>query len=167
VRQALIRGLLATAFVVSIVACSAQVQVSAKPLVHPARQHAELTGQCTMGSIPTGQGSEFSSGPPRNQVIGGTNYYPVIGYQLTLTNKSTMTADINGWVIAFYDSSGQELGSDQQVIGDEFLTRGQSLTWTRYAPDDTDGNSQNFGDDQSIPADGSAASCQIAQWTHP
>jgi hypothetical protein len=72
----------------------------------------------------------------------------VVGYQLTLTNKGTTTADIDGWAVAVYGTSGQELPSDQEVIGDEFLTSGQSLTWTRYAPDDTDGNSQNFGDDQ-------------------
>lgn len=131
----------------------------------PVSTAATLSGKCTMGSVPSGQGAVFTSGAPgAPQVISGTDYYPVVGYQLTLTNNGSATADIDGWVAAFYDSSGTELGSDEQNISDQFLTSGQSFTWTEYAPDDTAGNSQNFGDDQNIPADGSAASCQIIQW---
>jgi hypothetical protein len=133
----------------------------------PVSTAATLGGHCTMGWMPTGQGAVFESGQPNGpQVISGTDYYPVIGYQLTLTNNGSATADIDGWVVAFYDNSGTELGSDEENISDEFLTSGQSFTWTEYAPDDTDGNSQSFGNDQSIPADGSAASCQIIQWLY-
>lgn len=117
-----------------------------------------------MGSIPTGQGAVFVPGPPHNQRISGTTYHPVIGYQVTFTNDGSATADIAGWVVAFYDSSGTELGSDEQTVSGSFLTSDQSFTWTEYAPSDTQGNGQQFGNDQNIPADGSAATCKVIQW---
>jgi hypothetical protein len=127
--------------------------------------NAQLTGNCVMGFMPTGQGAEFVAGPPQTENISGTAYYPVIRYQLSLTNDGTATADIDGWVVALYDSSGTELGSDQETASDEFLTSNQKFTWSEYAPNDTQGSSQNFGDDNSIPADGSAATCKLIQWT--
>jgi hypothetical protein len=136
----------------------------------PVSNDADLTDTCTLGFMPTGQGAVFQAGPPQPQHLNGQSYYPVVGYQLTLTNNGTTTADIAGWVVAFYDGSGTELGSDQEQNDNddgEFLTAGQTLTWDEYAPDDTAGNPQNFGDDQSIPSDGSAATCQLVEWLHP
>jgi hypothetical protein len=130
----------------------------------PVSGQARLVGACLMGSMPTGQGAVFVPGPPQTQTISGQSYYPVVGYKLTLINKGTDTADVTGWVVAFYDSNGNELGSDQETISDEFLTGGQEFQWIRYAPTDTDGNSQNFGDDSSIPSDGSAYNCQLVEW---
>lgn len=85
--------------------------------------------------------SSRAASPAVPQAISGTNYYP---YQITLTNNGSSTADITGWAVAFYDSSGTELGSDEQGISDEFLTSSQSFTWTRYAPDDTAGDTQSL-----------------------
>jgi hypothetical protein len=165
--KAMIRGLLTALVAASMVACGSQVQVTVKP-AHPVRQEAKLTGTCTMGWMPTGQGAVFQSGVPGGpQVISGTSYYPAVGYEITLRDTGSSAAEVNGWAVAFYDTSGQELGSDQQIIGNTFITAGQSLSWTRYAPTDTEGNPDNVGSDSSIPANGAASTCQIVQWTHP
>jgi hypothetical protein len=119
-----------------------------------------------MGWMGTGQGTVFLAGQPHNQVINGTTYYPVVGYEVTFTNNTAVTADIAGWVVAFYDSSGTELGSDQETATPSFLTTGQSFSWTEYALTDTQGNPQSIGSDQNIPSDGSASTCQVIQWTN-
>jgi hypothetical protein len=150
---------------------AAEPQATAPPTqAGPVSNDADLTDICTMGFMPTGQGAVFQEGPPQTQHFNGESYYPVVGYQLALTNNGITTADIAGWVVAFYDSSGTELGSDQEQNDNdegEFLTAGQTLTWDEYAPDDTDGNPENFGDDRSIPSDGSAATCQLVEWLQP
>lgn len=125
---------------------------------------AVLHGTCVMGYIPTGQGAVFNQGPPQSQVISGTTYPPVIGYQVTFANQGSSTAEVTGWVVAFYDSSGQELGSDEETAKATFITAEQSLTWTEYATTDTAGGQQSFGSDSSIPADGSAATCQVINY---
>lgn len=77
---------------------------------------------------------------------------------------------MTGWAVAFYDSSGAELGSDDEPGGaaDTFITGGQSLTWTLSSGDDTYGNGLSGNatgqEDTSIPGDGTAASCSFLEW---
>ena len=103
--------------------------------------------------------------------VGGTEYAATAAYQLTLTNTGTTTAQIDGFVVAFYDASGQELGSDQESFDTAtFLTAGQSLAWTQYSGTDMAGNglsgSADGNEDDSIPVSG-AASCQLIEWLYP
>ena len=117
-----------------------------------------------IGSIPGGQGAVFVAGAPQDQTIQGTYYPATVGYQLTVTNNSANTADINGFAVVFYDSTGSELGSDREDVTETFLTTGQSLTWTEYSATDTQGNASNLGH-ANIPA--GSATCQIVEWYHP
>ncbi len=91
-------------------------------------------------------------------MIAGTYYPPVPGYQLTITDTSGATADVNGFAVAFYDSNGQELGSDRENVTETFITTEQSLTWTEYSTTDTSGNSDSFGT-ANIPT--GATTCQM------
>jgi hypothetical protein len=113
--------------------------------------------------MPGGQGAVFVAGPPQNQTLGGTYYPATTGYQLTLTNSSAPTADITGFAVVFYDSAGQELGSDRENVTETFLTSGQSLTWTEYSSTDTAGNA-SFGSANVPPG---ASTCQMVAWYHP
>lgn len=105
-----------------------------------------------------------SGSKPRGQKLDGTYYPPVPVYQLTLTNISSATADVAGFAVVFYDSSGTELGSDQKTSTASFITSGQSLTWDEYSTTDTSGNTYSPGT-ANVPAD--AATCQLVQWDHP
>lgn len=137
--------------------------VTSPPAPSPVSATANLTGRCVMGSMPGGQGAVFVPGAPENQTLDGTYYAATQGYELTLTKASTNTADIDGFVAVFYDSSKAELGSDQQNVTETLLTTGQALTWTEYAATDTAGDGGSLGD-AAIPAD--AASCALVEWYH-
>lgn len=50
------------------------------------------------------------------EAIAGTRYAPTVSYQLTLTNTGSATAQASGFVGAFYDVGGSELGRDQQTF---------------------------------------------------
>jgi hypothetical protein len=111
-----------------------------------------------MGYIPTGQGAVFLQGPPQGQTISGSYYPPVPGYQLTITDSSGATADVNGFAVVFYDSSGNELGSDRENVTETFITNRQSLTWTEYSATDTSGNPDSIGR-ATIPS--GAVTCEM------
>jgi hypothetical protein len=130
----------------------------------PVSTTASLTSRCVIGYMPTGQGAVFVQGQPRGQTLDGTYYPPVPGYELTLTNNSSATADVTGFAVVFYDSTGTELGSDQETANESFITEGQSLSWTEYSGTDADGNSDSLGN-ANVPA--GAAICQLVQWDHP
>jgi hypothetical protein len=117
-----------------------------------------------MGFIPSGQGAVFVAGTPQGQTINGSYYPPIPGYQLTITDSSAATADIDGFAVVFYDSSGTELGSDKEDVTEQFITAGQSLTWTEYSPTDTAGNTHDFG---RATISSGAATCQLVTWYHP
>jgi len=134
------------------------------PAPGPVSTQATVTSNCVMGFIPTGQGAVFVAGAPQSQTISGTYYAPVPGYQLTMADSSAMTVDVDGFAVVFYDSAGTELGSDKENVTEQFITAGQSLTWTEYSPTDTAGGSHDFGD-ATIPA--GAATCQLVTWYHP
>lgn len=134
------------------------------PPPSPVSTTVSLTSRCVVGYIPTGQGAVFVQGQPRGQTLDGTYYPPVPGYQLTLINIASATADVNGFAVVFYDSTGTELGSDQETAAESFITSGQSLTWDEYSGTDADGNSDSLGH-ANVPA--GAATCQLVQWDHP
>ena len=120
----------------------------------PASPTASLTGDCELGYLPSGQGAMFIPGAPQGQTIDGTYWPPILAYELTLTaSGDSSTADVNDFAIAFYDSAGNELGSDSQDVAETFLTPGQSLTWTVNA------------NNASIPS--GAATCSLVEWFHP
>jgi len=130
----------------------------------PVSTLAAVNSTCTMGYIPTGQGGVFQPGTPQGQTISGTYYPPVPGYQLTITDTSSATADVGGFAVVFYNSEGNELGSDRQNVTETFITTGQSLTWTEYSNTDTSGNSDSYGT-ATIPS--GAATCQMVAWYQP
>jgi hypothetical protein len=88
----------------------------------------------------------------------------VPGYQLTMTDSSAATVDVDGFAVVFYDPAGTELGSDKENVTEQFITAGQSQTWTEYSPTDAAGGSHDFGD-ATVPA--GAATCQLVTWYHP
>ncbi len=126
----------------------------------PVSTAATLTGTCTPGYFPTGQGAVFEPGPPQGQTISGTYYPPVPAYQLTLANDSGNTADVGGFAVVFYDSNGTELGSDKEAVSETFIAAGQSLTWTEQAPPPA--GVTGFDGTANIP-DGSAT-CDLVTW---
>lgn len=134
---------------------------SRPPAPGPVSTAATVTSSCQMGYIPTAQGAVFRQGTPQGQTIAGTYYPAVPGYQLTITGTSNATADVNGFAVVFYDSTGQELGSDRENVTETFITTGQSLTWTEYSTTDTSGNSDSFG--TATIATG-AKTCQMVAW---
>lgn len=137
---------------------------SLPPAPGPVSTTATVTSSCHMGYIPTAQGAVFQQGTPQGQTIAGTYYPPIPGYQLTITGTSSATADVNGFAVVFYDSNGQELGSDRENVTETFITTGQSLTWTEYSTSDTSGNSDSFG--TATIATG-AKTCQMVAWYRP
>lgn len=101
----------------------------------PVSTAATLNSTCTVGFTPTGQGAVFAPGPPKDQVINGTTYPAIPSYQLVLNNNSGSTADINGFAVVFYDSSGTELGSDKENVSEAFLTTGHGNLRAAVSPE--------------------------------
>jgi hypothetical protein len=150
--------------------CGAHSATTAAPAVMspaapgPVSTLATVASRCVMGYIPTGQGAVFLQGTPRGQTISGAYFPPIPGYQLTITDSSSPTADVNGFAVAFYDSDGNELGSDRENVTETFITSGQSLTWTEYSATNASGDSDSFGR-ATIPS--GAAACHMVAWYQP
>ena len=148
---------------------------SAPPAPGPVSTQAAVTGSCVIGyELPyDNDGSAvwgtFTAGSPSaGYTVDGSA--PAVAYQVTLTNGGSSTAEVNGFVVAFYDTNGNELGSDEPIVQDEFLTAGQGLTWTEVSGTDTAGGGvsvTNGSQDNNIPSGGSAATCTMIEWTHP
>jgi len=102
------------------------------PSSAPASTTAEMTGACTLGTF----------------VV------------MTLTNNSSVAAEVNGYSVVFYDSSGTELGSASTTVADTFIEPGQSLSW-HTTPDSYSIETGYF----TVPA--GSVSCGLAEWTHP
>jgi hypothetical protein len=141
----------------------------------PVSTDATLTSMCTMGyentTIDNSGNATFdydnsTLGTPQGVTIQGNYYAPALAYELTLGNTSQNTANVTGFAVVFYDSTGSEAGSDQQGVGgggSTFITAGQSLTWTELSSTALDGTGAG-GYDGSIPAN--AATCNLVQWYH-
>jgi hypothetical protein len=100
----------------------------------------------------SGAFKSFSSGAPYLTAASVTG-----GYELTLTNSSSVTAEVGGFAVVFYDG-GSELGSDTQNGFDSFITQGQSLTWTEQT------SAMNVGDAGAVDT---VATCQLVKWSPP
>lgn len=144
-----------------------------EPSASPVSAAATVTGNCVMGyenNTPDAYGgvsnsySGFQAGDPEGVTIAGNTYAPALAYQLTVTNNSAATAEVNGFAVVFYDSAGTELSSDTRQGFDQFITTGQSLTWTELADRAMDGAGDG-GNDPNIPV--AAHTCQLVQWNHP
>jgi hypothetical protein len=152
--------------------------VTQPPAPGPVSSGAMLTGSCVVGYEPAynaGDGGiaygPFTDGRPvPYTTIGNTQYTPTVAYQVTLTNNGSATAQVAGWAVAFYNANGAELRSDDEPsgAGDTFITAGQSLTWILYSGNDAYGNGLSGNatgqEDNSIPSDGSAATCTFLTW---
>lgn len=127
---------------------------SSAPPAAPVSTTARLTGHCVTGLYYTSSGvfKSFASGAP---YLTGSSV--TAGYQLTLKNVSTVTAEIGGFAVVFYDGSS-ELGSDTEGGFDSFITQGQSLTWTEQTA------ALNTGSTGAVDA---AATCQLVKWQAP
>src|SRR5262249_49951818 len=145
---------------------------TAPPAPGPVSTQAALTGTCQMGYelAPPNPGSgawgPFQPGiPPAGEAT--ANSGAAIAYKLTLTNSGSRTADVSAFVVAFYDASGRELGSDSASAGDTFITAGQSLYWLEVSGttmDDYGDRITNGSQDDGIPYSGTAATCTLVQW---
>ncbi len=136
-----------------------------------------VTGWCIAGNEPAYADSSgaiaygpFNPGQPfGNVTIAGTQYAPTLAYRLNLTNRGAAAAAVHGFVVAFYDSSGQEQGSDQQTFDTPtYITSSQSLAWTLYSGRNTLGTALSGNGsgtkDGHIPA--GAFICQMVKWMH-
>jgi hypothetical protein len=152
---------------------------SAPAVPGPVSTQAAVTGSCSAGYEPAYAAASggvaygpFTAGQPSGYVtIGSTEYAAAAAYQVTLTDTGSTTAAVDGFVVAFYNAAGQELGSDQQDFGSPtYLTSGQGLTWTQFASADMLGNGLSGGatgsEDSNIPSAG-FATCQLVEWLHP
>ncbi len=108
----------------------------------------------------------FQSGDVPSSIANSSAGDGTLAYQLTLTNDSAYTAEVTGFAVAFYDSAGTEMGSDQEQASG-FITQGQSLEWTvienhtlRGYGDDPNGLAQTA----NIPL--GATTCQLVTWYH-
>lgn len=140
------------------------------PPPSPVSTTASLISNCVMGWEWTPNSTSAADGVFRAgaRPAGTGSRDPALAYQVTLTSTSVATADVTGFAVAFYDTSGSEAGSDQEQTSG-FITPGQSLSWT-FIEDHT---VSGYGDDPNeqlaqtgnIPA--GAATCQLVQWDHP
>lgn len=139
--------------------------VAAAPTPSPVSTAATISGTCTTGVVDVDQGGNMIRGTfvpfPGSAVSAqGPDGYPATaagGYQLTLTNTGAATAEVNGFSVVFY-SGGAETGSDGASTADEFITPGQSLTWTETT---------KVMDAGQTGAVDMSATCSLVQWTHP
>jgi hypothetical protein len=146
--------------------------VTTPPAPAPVATSATLNQVCTVGyewsPNATGATGVFIPGPaPAGDATdpdATTPEDPALAYQVTLTNSSGATADVGGYAVAFYDSTGAEDGSDQESATG-FITPGQALNFTVIEDQTVHG----YGDDprglaqtSAIPA--GAATCQVVQW---
>jgi hypothetical protein len=90
---------------------------------------AKLTAQCVAGvvGVVDSYGTEFfPAGGELPADAPVTNTYT--GYELTLVNKGTATADVAGFAVAFYGIDGREITSDRKDVS-AFITPGQAQSW--------------------------------------
>lgn len=77
------------------------------------------------------------------------------GYELTLTNNSSITIDVNRYTVAFYSGYGAKLGSDSKDVTETPITHGQSHTWTEST------SSLDVGTTGAVD---SSSTCSLVAW---
>ena len=125
----------------------------------PVSTEATVSSTCAPGVTDTTTG-QFS--PVSSTSVLPSEDTPEGAYQVTLTNTSSVTADVTGFAVVFYDGSGTETGSTSNYVS-EFITPGQSLTFTEN--DWTNLSSAPFAAGSNGAVD-AAATCQLVQWYH-
>lgn len=139
--------------------------VSEPPPPSPVSAAAKLTSKCATGVEDLTAGmfypvAEFltpgTTVPSADSITGA--------YQVTFTNDSSVTAEVTGFAVVFYDGSGGETSSDSQAGFDSFITPGQSLTWTEDPWGDAVQNAP-FAAGQTGAID-VRSTCQVVKWTH-
>ncbi len=136
---------------------TAVASASTAPAPAPVSSTARLSGHCVTGFVTldpeTNQPTDFSEFPGSTAYPSGTEVQG--GYQLTLTDTSSVTAEVGSFSVVFY-SHGAEIGSDSAGPFNEFITQGQSLTWTEAT------NVMNVGSEGAV---NTAATCALVSWS--
>jgi hypothetical protein len=134
---------------------AAAASVVPPPTPSPVSTAAKLSSTCTAGFVTLGDGGQPATFTPfsdSGSYPTGTQLYG--GYQVTLTNTSDVTAEVGSFSVVFYDE-GTELGSTGADVNDQFITPGQSLSWT----EETD--LMNAGSEGAV---GTTDTCTLVQW---
>jgi hypothetical protein len=117
----------------ALAGCSAGSSPAATPgavtrSAAPVSQSVTVSGKCTPGLYDTVTGQYTSlvglrhHGLPAGDTFEGA-------YQVTLTDTSSFrTAQVNALAVIFYNSSGQETGSDQKTASG-LIAPHQSMSW--------------------------------------
>lgn len=143
---------------------------SSAPAPSPVSTQAAVTGKCVTGLYDeTEQVFDPLSALHAGSI--GPNDLVAEAYQLTLTNTSSVAAEVTGFSVVLYDGSGDELTSDTQTLNSPaFIEPGQSLTWTPTpwgSYDPRENTPQGPYSEGRMGGIDIADTCQLAQWTHP
>ena len=141
------RALAAAALAASLTACGGQAEATPRATAAP-----RIVGHCQMGHAVADGNGDPTGFDPHGAGNGG------YAYRLTLANRGRSTVELNGFAVVLYIADGSEAGSDQQSVGDTFLTPGQSLSWLEWTPQASGTSSEGTT---------GAATCRLVQWTHP
>ena len=127
---------------------------------------AQLSSSCTPGTYDTDTGTFYPLSQTWPSSVTANEDIMAEGYQITLTNHSQATADIDGFAVVFYDHYGTEITSDQESFGDTFLPPGQSLTWTEHPFQDFNPQGTPAGPFILAPSGAVDAgdTCSLVQW---
>ncbi len=134
----------------------------------PVSTAATVTGKCVTGIEDTTTTEFYSMADilHGDMTALGPGDQLAEAYQLSLTNTSSVTAEVIGFSVAFY-SEGQELTSDSEPFGSPtFITAGQTLTWTEDPWGDYSNGQASVGPYAAGETGGinSVATCQLVQW---
>ena len=135
---------------ISTPTASATQAVAALP--SPVSSQATVNGQCRVGIYDT---VTQSFNPLSINTSAGNMFFDAVGeaYQMTLTNTGSSAAEIAGFSAVFYDSEGNETGSDNQEFdGPTFLEPGQSLRGQKILGEHGQLNSEERQRDHSLKA---------------
>lgn len=135
------------------------------PPAAPVAPSATVTGTCVAGVVDQTD-NEFYSMADIDEITPGPGTTTLPGYQVTLTNTGTATADITGFAVAFFTGgtgvTPQETGSDKETFTtDQYVTAGQSLTWTEQPWAATPDAPFAAG---VMGAVDTTATCRLVQW---
>ena len=145
-------------------------QSATPPAARPVSTQAAVSGKCAPGLYDQSTGIFYSMSPGEMSGMSSGDTVDE-AYQMTLTNTGSTAAEITGFSAAFYDGSGSETTSDTQtLLSPTFLEPNQSLTWTEEPWGGYmlgQGAATGPFTAGSTGAVDSAATCRLAQWTHP
>jgi hypothetical protein len=77
--------------------------------------------------------SKFRTGTPVGVNLNGDYWAPTMAYKLILTNNSQQAITVQDFTVAFYNSSGGNVGSDEQQNVSWLIGPGKSQTWIQLA----------------------------------